>query len=65
MRSVTDPAGVRAGPSETRAPRALVTGGLRGIGLATCRALLADGYDVTAVSRSSADAIAATDRVAS
>jgi NAD(P)-dependent dehydrogenase (short-subunit alcohol dehydrogenase family) len=41
------------------APRALVTGGLRGIGLATCRALLAAGYEVTAASRSSADATAA------
>jgi NAD(P)-dependent dehydrogenase (short-subunit alcohol dehydrogenase family) len=44
--------------------RALVTGGLRGIGLATCRALLADGYDVTAVSRSAADATAATSALA-
>jgi NAD(P)-dependent dehydrogenase (short-subunit alcohol dehydrogenase family) len=53
---VTDPA---SAPS-----RALVTGGLRGIGLATCRALLDAGYDVTAVSRSASDAAAATASVA-
>jgi NAD(P)-dependent dehydrogenase (short-subunit alcohol dehydrogenase family) len=46
------------------APHALVTGGLRGIGLATCRALLAAGHDVTAVSRSATDAAAAAASVA-
>jgi NAD(P)-dependent dehydrogenase (short-subunit alcohol dehydrogenase family) len=40
--------------------QALVTGGARGIGLATCRALLASGHHVTAVSRSADDLAAAT-----
>jgi NAD(P)-dependent dehydrogenase (short-subunit alcohol dehydrogenase family) len=43
--------------------QALVTGGARGIGLATCRALLASGHDVTAVSRSVGDLAAATDTI--
>ena len=43
--------------------QALVTGGARGIGLATCRALLASGHSVTAVSRSAGDLAAATDEV--
>ncbi len=43
--------------------QALVTGGARGIGLATCQALLASGHRVTAVSRSAADLRAATDTV--
>ncbi len=42
------------------APQALVTGGGRGIGLATCHALLAGGFHVTAVSRSVPDLAAAT-----
>ena len=42
-------------PDTTPARRALVTGGLRGIGLATCQALVAAGYEVTAMSRSQAD----------
>jgi NAD(P)-dependent dehydrogenase (short-subunit alcohol dehydrogenase family) len=36
-----------------------VTGGARGIGLAVCRALLDDGFRVTAISRSAADVAAA------
>ena len=45
-------------------PQALVTGGARGIGLAVCRALLADGYEVTAASRSTGDLEAARAAVA-
>ncbi len=44
-------------------PGALVTGGARGIGLATCRALLADGHEVWAVSRTQADLDAAAEAV--
>ena len=40
-------------------PAALVTGGARGIGLATCRALLADGHEVWGVSRTASDLDAA------
>jgi NAD(P)-dependent dehydrogenase (short-subunit alcohol dehydrogenase family) len=45
------------------APQALVTGGARGIGLATCQALLASGHAVTAIARSSQDLAAATDEI--
>jgi NAD(P)-dependent dehydrogenase (short-subunit alcohol dehydrogenase family) len=45
------------------APQALVTGGARGIGLATCRALLASGHAVTAIARSTQDLAAAADQV--
>lgn len=55
MTSSTEPA------AGGEAPRALVTGGGRGIGLATCQALLADGYHVTAVGRSADDLAAAVD----
>lgn len=45
----------------TEHPRqAIVTGGGRGIGLAVCRALLADGLAVTAVARSGVDLAAAS-----
>jgi NAD(P)-dependent dehydrogenase (short-subunit alcohol dehydrogenase family) len=45
------------------APQALVTGGARGIGLATCEALLASGHSVTAIARSAQDLAAATEQV--
>jgi NAD(P)-dependent dehydrogenase (short-subunit alcohol dehydrogenase family) len=44
-------------------PRALVTGGARGIGLATCQALLASGHYVTAIARSASDLAAAADAI--
>jgi NAD(P)-dependent dehydrogenase (short-subunit alcohol dehydrogenase family) len=44
-------------------PAALVTGGGRGIGLAACRALLAAGHEVWAVSRTRADLDAAIEAV--
>ena len=43
--------------------QALVTGGGRGIGLATCEALLASGHHVTAVARSASDLAVATDAI--
>ncbi len=49
--------------SSTDLQRALVTGGARGIGLATCQALLASGHRVTAVARSADDLAAATDAI--
>src|SRR4029079_4803302 len=58
------PVGRVTAPDPAAAPHALVTGGLRGIGLATCRALLAAGFDVTGVSRSASDAAAACSEVA-
>lgn len=45
------------------APQALVTGGARGIGLATCEALLASGHCVTAIARSREDLATAADQV--
>ena len=43
--------------------QALVTGGARGIGLATCRALLASGHAVTAVAPTAEDLATATDTI--
>ena len=45
--------------------QALVTGGGRGIGLATCRRLLAAGYEVAAISRSADDLAVATAQIGS
>ena len=51
-------------PADDVRPAALVTGGARGIGLATCRALLAAGHEVWAVSRTASDLDAAAQELA-